>query len=277
MDHFNPLPEIAPRILATDLDGTLIPLPNEAGNQADLATLEAAHDAGQLPLIFATGRHFASVLEAIRQYHLPEPEWIICDVGSRILRRSGKDYALFAPYEAHLEEMVGQHDRREIEVLLSGLQGLDFQQPDHQTAHKISYQCAADQIEALTAAVRERLSAAGVPYSAMGSLDPFLNIGLIDVLPGAVNKAYALRWLATHADFSPDEVVYAGDSGNDEAALSCGFRAIIVANASTGLASRVRSTLAQRGLEDRLFCAPSRATSGVREGLRYFKLIGDIG
>jgi sucrose-6-phosphatase len=41
----------------------------------------------------------------------------------------------------------------------------------------------------------------------MGSLDPFLNCGLLDVLPKGVSKAYALLWLSTHADFKPDEVV----------------------------------------------------------------------
>lgn len=272
MNHFNPIPEVAARILATDLDGTLIPLPDEPANRAALQAIRSAHNGGELPLIFATGRHFESVLEAIETYRLPEPEWIICDVGSRIVRRCKGAYLPFAPYEAHLEAIVGGHDRREIEALLQGLDGLDFQISDHQTDHKISYQCAAGQVEALTLSVRGRLAEAGAPYSAMGSLDPFLNIGLIDVLPGEVNKAYALHWLATHADFSPHGLVYAGDSGNDEAALSAGFRAIIVANASTGLASRVRATLAQRGLEDRLFCANLRATSGVLEGLHYFKL-----
>ncbi|MFP4156374.1 MAG: HAD-IIB family hydrolase [Opitutales bacterium] len=273
MKDFNPHSPASPRILATDLDGTLIPLPENKQNTEDLKLIHAQHADGRLPLIYATGRHYESVLEAIGQYRLPTPEWIICDVGSRIFRRSGCDYAPFDPYEVHLNELVGGSDRKTVEALLEGLEGLQFQQPDHQTAHKISYQCEAGRVETLIAEVKLRLEAAQAPYSGMGSLDPFLNIGLIDVLPGSVNKAYALRWLATHADFTPEEVVYSGDSGNDEAALSCGFSAIIVGNASVGLADRVRQHLAAVNQEDRLFCSTQKATSGVLEGIRHFGLL----
>ena len=96
---------------------------------------------------------------------------------------------------------------------------------------------------------------------------------LLDVLPAQVSKAYALIWLATHADFLPDEVVYAGDSGNDLAALICGFRAIVVANDSEGLADRVAASLEERSLLDRLYLARDQATSGVLEGCRHFGLI----
>ena len=275
MDHFNPHSSTTPRILVTDLDGTLIPLPENQQNAADLELIKAHHDDGRLPLVFATGRHYESVLGAITQYRLPEPEWIICDVGSRIFRRSGGDYAPFELYEKHLNEVVGASNRATVEALLLGLDGLEFQQPDHQTAHKISYQCEAGLVEALTTEVAARLEAAKAPYSSMGSLDPFLNIGLIDVLPGAVNKAYAVRWLSTHADFAPEEVVYSGDSGNDEAALSSGFSAIIVGNASPGLADRVRQHLATANQADRLFCSTAQATSGVLEGIRHFGLLSE--
>ena len=273
MKDFNPHSPTRPRILATDLDGTLIPLPENGQNTADLELIRTHHENGRLPLVFATGRHFGSVLEAIDLYRLPEPEWIICDVGSRIFRRSGGVYKPFEPYETHLNEVVGGSDRRTVEALLEGLEGLHFQQPDHQAAHKISYQCEAGLVEVLIAEVHARLEAADVPYSGMGSLDPFQNIGLIDVLPAAVNKAYAVCWLATHADFTPEEVVYSGDSGNDEAALSCGFSAIIVGNASPGLADRVRRHLAASNQQDRLFCSTLQATSGVLEGIRHFGIL----
>ncbi len=273
MKHFNPQPEIKARVLATDLDGTLIPLPERPQNKDDLIQIRELHDAGKQELVFATGRHFESVMEAVEEYGLPRPEWLICDVGSRIFRMEESGYAQFAPYEAHLSELVGKADRPAVEALLADLDGLDFQQPSHQTEHKISYQCTADRVEDLSHQVRAKLEAAALPYSCMGSLDPFLNIGLIDVLPGSVSKAYALIWLSTHADFVPDEVVYAGDSGNDEAALSCGFRAIVVANGSTGLAERVQATLASRSLIERFYQAKGEATSGVLEGMQHFGLV----
>jgi hydroxymethylpyrimidine pyrophosphatase-like HAD family hydrolase len=97
--------------------------------------------------------------------------------------------------------------------------------------------------------------------------------GLIDVLPIGVSKAYALLWLSSHADFSPDEVIYSGDSGNDYAAMVSGFRTIIVGNGTPDLINKVKQKLKQRNLTERLFIAEGEATTGVLEGCRHFKLI----
>ncbi|HAV12501.1 MAG TPA: hypothetical protein DCX06_03240, partial [Opitutae bacterium] len=79
MNHFNPQPQIPAKTLATDLDGTLIPLPNNDANVSALADLFKHHESGEINLVYATGRHFESVLEAIEHYTLPTPEWIVCD------------------------------------------------------------------------------------------------------------------------------------------------------------------------------------------------------
>jgi len=128
-------------------------------------------------------------------------------------------------------------------------------------------------VSALVETVNGILERERLPFECMGSLDPFLNCGLLDVLPKGVSKAYALLWLSTHADFKPDEVVFSGDSGNDYAALVSGFRAIVVANASEGLADRVEESLTKRNLVDRLYRANGKATSGVLEGCRFYGLI----
>jgi hypothetical protein len=52
-----------------------------------------------------------------------------------------------------------------------------------------------------------------------------------------------------------------------------GFRAIVVANASEGLADRVEESLTKRNLVDRLYRANGKATSGVLEGCRFYGLI----
>ena len=273
MNHFNPQSEIAPSVLATDLDGTLIPLPDAPDNNEDLVRLEKSLRSAGATLVFATGRHFDSVMEAAEEYALPTPDWIVCDVGSAIYQRKGSDYEVFDKYEAHLADTSKDIDREAIENVLGSIEGLELQAPDHQQRFKISYQSAADTVDDLVETVQAKLAESGLPYDCMGSLDPFLNRGLLDVMPSGVSKAYALLWLSTHANFKPDEVVYSGDSGNDYAALASGFRAIIVANGSSGLADKVGTTLAERGLGDRLYVAEGRATSGVLEGCRHFGLI----
>ena len=273
MNHFNPESSIVPRVLATDLDGTLIPLPETEANVTDLQRITDHFSRSSQPLVFATGRHFESVLDAIEQYNLPIPEWIVCDVGSAIYQRVGSRFEVFEKYEAHLTESSGGFDRALIEKALHGIEGLELQSSAHQQRFKISYQASAESILGLVDQVNDLLRTTQLPYECMGSLDPFSNCGLLDVMPAGVSKAYALIWLSTHADFSPDEVIYSGDSGNDYAALVSGFRAIVVANGSEGLAGKVSSQLAERRISDRLYLAKQTATSGVLEGCRYFGLI----
>ncbi len=64
-------PRTVPLVLATDLDGTLIPLANDEQNQRDLRQLKAELSDRDLSLVFVTGRHFESVQQAIAEYHLP--------------------------------------------------------------------------------------------------------------------------------------------------------------------------------------------------------------
>jgi sucrose-6F-phosphate phosphohydrolase len=273
MNVFNPQKEISPKILATDLDGTLIPLPGEPENLSSLRDLSRAREQTRIGLIYATGRHFESVLEAIEKYQLPTPDWILSDVGTTIYQRRGNSYHAFKPYEEHMHDMAGRTGRETIEALLKSVDGLELQAPDHQRRFKISYQCAPEKVESLVATINSRLAEQGAAFDCLGSLDPFLNRGLLDVLPRKVTKAYALLWLSTHAGYTPDEVIYSGDSGNDLAALVSGFRAIVVANASEGLAANVRKELSTRDMENHLYEAKGRATTGVLEGCFHFGLI----
>lgn len=273
MNHFNPQSSIAARVLASDLDGTLIPLPETESNISDLRCIAEHFTASQRELVFATGRHFESVLDAIQQYQLPTPEWIVCDVGSAIYQRAGSGFLPFEKYSAHLADTAGGLDRALVEKTLSSIDGLELQSSAHQQRFKISYQSNAETVLELVERINTLLCSAELPYECMGSVDPFLNFGLLDVMPAGVSKAYALIWLSTHADFSPDEVIYSGDSGNDYAALVSGFRAIVVANSSEGLAAKVSAQLAKRGISERLYLAKQPATSGVLEGCRHFGLI----
>ena len=267
-----PQPDAPPRVLATDLDGTLIPLPDHPAQIEALDALHAYRRELAFILVFATGRHFASVIEAIAAHRLPSPDWIICDVGAAIHRRSGSEFAVFTAYGDHLAELTEGVGRDVIVRELSGIAGLAPQPPDHQQRFKISYESSPQAMDRLVDAVRRRLAGAGLPYDCLGSRDPFVDRAWLDVLPRGVAKAYALNWLATHADFEPGEVIYAGDSGNDLAALVGGFRAIVVANGVPGLADQVADAHREQDLRGRLYLASQDATSGVVEGCRHFGL-----
>lgn len=271
--QFNPKPDHPARVLATDLDGTFIPLPENSDNRDALSTFYQAQAQHQMGLVYATGRHLDSTLAAMQEHGLPPSDWIVCDVGTSIYHCQNSDYLPFAPYQDFLTERTYGIDRAAVESVLHPIDGLVLQAPERQQRFKISYVTAARDVESLATLASQYLANAGLPYACLASLNPFHPEGLVDVLPLGTSKASALIWLASHADFTPDDVIFAGDSGNDLAALTCGFRAIIVANAAAGLADRVAEALAARGLSRQLFRASLPATSGVLQGCRHFQLL----
>lgn len=260
-------------VLATDLDGTLIPLPGNAQNQADLRTLDRQIERNGATLTFVTGRHFESVAGAIEEFRLPWPAWIICDVGTSIYRRlpSGEFEPVVA-YQRHQERIIAAMPILTLRQRLRTTRQLQLQEPEKQGRFKLSFYADAVRLSELVDRLQQELEQLGAPYSIVQSVDPFNGDGLIDLLPTSVSKAHALRWWIQFADLERQQVVFAGDSGNDLAALTAGYQAILVGNADRLLAQQVSDAHREFGWENRLYLARGTATSGVLEGCHWFGL-----
>lgn len=68
-------------ILATDLDGTF--LAGDPENRLKLYQLISTHP--DMTLVFVTGRGLESVLPLLSDPTLPQPDYIICDVGCTVV------------------------------------------------------------------------------------------------------------------------------------------------------------------------------------------------
>lgn len=269
-------------ILATDLDGTLIPgdalRPDDPQHQA-LARLRMLAATEKIEIVFVTGRHHDSVIEIMQAKGLPEARWIICDVGTSIFYRDEpaqqQPYRPLQAYVNHLDGIVGSFtiDRLKAEISISD--DLRLQEAEKQGRHKLSYYCDAGRLDWHCQAIERQLKRIAAPYRIVSSIDPFNSDGLIDLLPTATDKSSALLWWATFRGCDPQAIVYAGDSGNDYAALAAGFRAILVGNADRALARRVTEHHRQAGHAHRVYLARGHATAGVLEGCRWFELIRD--
>jgi HAD superfamily hydrolase (TIGR01484 family) len=285
-------------ILATDLDGTLIPVTpmSPAANasseyratesnrattsdsalaeRAALATFRRLSDAGEIEIIFVTGRHPSSVIGVISDEGLPSPQWIICDVGTTILRRvSGKPYHPIEAYVNHLDAIIGQFTTAHLRSKIVQHADLSPQEDEKQGRHKLSYYCDASKLHDHVARIDDQIDRLGAPYRTVGSVDPFNGDGLIDLLPRGTDKSSALEWWANHRVAAKEQIVFAGDSGNDFAALTSGFRAILVGNADRELAARVVEHHQEQGTADRIYLATGRATAGVLEGCIEYGII----
>lgn len=259
-----------PTVLATDLDGTLIPLDEAADNGADLTKLAEFLEDRDVTLAFVTGRHFASVVDAMEQHRLPKPDWIVCDVGTSIYRQIDGRFEYLDQYAQHQDQIITSLPIDDLREQLAPIEGLRLQEAAKQGRFKLSFYADARRLPELVQQVAERLTALDAPYNIIDSVDPFNGDGLVDLLPAQVSKAHALAWWSRHIDRDPQSIVFAGDSGNDLAALTAGYRAIVVGNADPAIASTAREAHRQAGWEDRLFVADRPATSGVLQGCQWF-------
>lgn len=237
-------------LLASDIDETLL---HDEDSEARFRHFAASH-ARQFCLAYITGRSRYSVLELIGQERLPRPRFICSDVGTELLdlddpvNRLGEAYAARAHEGWDLDEIyrlgIGEGVTR---------QEFDEGQPRFQAG--FYWDARPETLRAF----HERLSALeGVSIQA--SYDTY-----IDVLPARLGKGQAVHFLQQELGFEREQVVVAGDSGNDRQMFETGFKGIVPANALDELKALAR--------EDWHYHSPYPAARGVLDGLRRFGFI----
>src|SRR6056297_512127 len=298
------------RFLATDLDGTFIPIRPTEGMRAGQSEAEAAERfqdsqqalweisraasadsaAERLNLIYVTGRHLESIADAIVRFGLPVPQWILCDVGSSLYVNIGLSDAIglsdvaeadevvrhfqrVDAYDAALWSITGRFDGDRLRHALSRQADVRLQEDVKQALFKLSYYADQESLDDAVAAFEEYLIDQALPFGIIQSVDPFNGDGLIDVMPRGVSKAFALQWWIDHCDIATDKIAFAGDSGNDLAAMISGIPSIVVGNADRALADRVLRHHEQQGWTERLFLADAHSTAGVLQGCQWFELL----
>lgn len=259
------------KLLATDLDGTLIPLDDDPQQKRDLRLLEDELRGRSVDLIFVTGRHADSAVGAIREHELPQPQAVICNVGTTIMRDDGDGgFRSDDEYSAALRTLTEGVASDEIHALLTHLQPLEKQEAFKQAEFKLSYYTDSNRLEGIAGQIRERLREQSVRWDVIASVDPFNGDGLIDILPNSVSKSYAIAWWTQRRGLSSGDLLFAGDSGNDIAAMTAGWKATIVGNAADDVVTAARQLASDRGVSDLLFHSRHSASSGVLDGLRYW-------
>lgn len=259
-------------LLASDLDGTLIPDgggPHAAASR--FRTCVARFP--RLGLAYVTGRHFELALEGIRAARLPLPRFLVCDVGTSLRERVDGAWEFDHGYRERMREAAGDAEAAGIDTRLADLPGLALQEDEKQAEFKRSFYfdpgLAEDDVESRA---RERLE--GWPVRVVVSREEATGRGLLDVLPEGVAKDTAVRWLIDRFGLAPDRVLFAGDSGNDLVALLAGWNAVLVGNAPDAVRRRVREEAKRRGLAERVLLAEGPVVQGVLEGCAHFGLCG---
>jgi HAD superfamily hydrolase (TIGR01484 family) len=263
----------AHKLLASDLDGTLIPPAHVPGDGGVAVLRHALGRATDLTVAYVTGRSRALALEGIQLHELPPPQILVCDVGTSVFVAEGGDYVPDDGYRALMREALGGAEPGHARNLLAELEDLELQEDHSQTEFKLSYYTPADaRGEELAALARELLGGVGT-FNVVHSLDPHVRRGLLDVLPAGVAKDVAVRYLHDCSGVAEDALLYAGDSGNDLSAMLSGFRVVVVSNATDELKDTVRAQAEARGIAERVHFAEASYAAGVLEGCRRFGIV----
>jgi len=257
-------------LLASDLDGTLIPLERDAQRLREVEELVSAIEASEnLMLAYVTGRHLSLAQAGIEDIGLPSPDWFVCDVGTSVYRRTNGGYEPDEEYRRAMRTAFGGLSGDDLRAAIGAVEGLELQEEEKQGEFKVSYYTRG-RPEPFVETVQSRLDAANAKVNLVASHDPLTDRGLLDVLPAGIAKDFAVRYLHDHSGVDEQHLVYAGDSGNDRAAMLTGYRVIVVGNADAALKQDLAIESAARGITDRICFAKHPYARGVREGLRHF-------
>ncbi|UZJ32858.1 HAD family hydrolase [Streptomyces endophytica] len=111
----------APKVLVTDLDGTLL-----GGDRADRGRLRAALERHpEVTVVFATGRSLTSVERILdRDPLVPRPRWIIADVGASVI--DGSDRSRVDVVQNQLRE--GWPGHRRVRERMARFPELEYQE-----------------------------------------------------------------------------------------------------------------------------------------------------
>lgn len=244
-------------ILASDVDGTLTGDRNALDRLA--TRLQKLRDDGKLFLIFSTGRRLTQVISGVADEGLPEPDAVICQVGTEIYLPPFQEES--RPLEVWRQRLLAQYRREEALCYLEGIEGLQLQPPEFNTELKTS--CYLDECPDPERAAREiirRVRPVSDRYQVVWSSGRDL-----DILPEASGKGKAIAFLIELRTMPAERVIVAGDSGNDATMFQHFRRGVVVSNAQPELLQ-----LASQMESDTICVASLPHASGVEEGLEHF-------
>lgn len=246
------LPEFD-RMIICDLDNTL-----DGDDEALHEFVDMLQNAGRhVGFAIATGRRLDDVLSWIDERNLPRPDVLAAAVGTELYY--GKDLLPDAGWKRQISAFWKPD---EVRALLDALPGLTRQADHEQTEFKVSYQVdrsVAPPIQRIKRLLRE----AGLRVKVIFSLGMFL-----DILPIRGGSDLSIRHLAYRWGFAPEQLLVAGDSGNDEGMLKGRTLGVVVGNYSPEL-EKLRKL-------PRIYFAKGRHARGILEGVEYYNFLGHV-
>ena len=270
------------RILATDLDRTLLPngrWPADPGAIDLFNELTQRHEAF---VVYVTGRNLDLAERAIAEFGIRHPDVLIGDVGTSIRRHVQGRWESHGGWDAHVTQSSPRWDVQAIRAAVSEMEGLEEQEREHCGPFKQSYYVDHARNEAILGSLNERVKGR-FDEVIIYSFDSQSGKGLLDFLPNSATKQTALEYVAAELGAVKADVVFCGDSGNDVFPLTAGFSGVLVKNADDQLVASVKQAI-EANPELSVYFAKGGFrglsgyyTSGVIEGAYHYGVFSDAG
>lgn len=265
-------------LLCVDMDRTVIPNGIQPEHPDARRRFNAFCQHPQVTLAYVTGRHHALVKQAIKNYVLPRPDYAITDVGTKIYQVSGNQWQQMSAWETEIAHDWKGHRQPDIKKLIGPMPELLLQEQSKQSSHKLSYYLPLHaNKDTVIKSIRATLESNKIDASLIWSIDELKSIGLLDVLPRHATKLHAIEFLQKQLGYSLNEVLFAGDSGNDLPVLSSPIPSVLVANASAEIKRTAQQLAQENDNADSLYIAQAQGVdmngnyaAGVLEGVWYF-------
>lgn len=219
-------------LLCTDLDRTLIPNGPQSESSMARRYFSALVNRPEVQLAYVSGRHINLVQDAIRNYELPVPDFLIGDVGTTIYQLSDKNnWQKLRQWDAHIAQDWGRFSHEDIKTMLADIDLLRPQEFHKQNDYKLSYYLPLKiDHSSPEQEIRKRFDKAGIKANLIWSLDEPAGVGLLDILPASASKLHAIEALMEIQGYTEANTLFSGDSGNDIEVLASSIASILVAN-----------------------------------------------
>jgi sucrose-phosphate synthase len=231
-----------------DLDGTLVD--KEHTNLIELKQWIDRHSK-KVAFGLATGRSKVLTGQALADYDLPHPDILICSAGSEIYYTEN-----FVPdkgWESHIDF---QWDKEALQNALAKFPDIKLQEPEAQWRFKISYYVDSDFGEDEVANLYKFLDDRKLKVKVLLTENRFL-----DILPYRASKGSAVRYLSYKWKMPLNQIITAGNSGNDIDMLRAKTKGIVVANHSPEMEALKKSK--------HIYFSKAPLSNGVMEGINY--------
>ena len=268
-------------LICTDLDRTLLPNGKQPESPEARSIFKHLVSRPEVCLVYVSGRNLSLVQEAIQEYDLPTPHWVIGDVGSTIYQRDGDRWKSWQSWTQEIAvdwKGLNAVDLEPLFVDLTEISHLILQEPDQQNRFKLSYYLPLDiEKDALQQYIKLRLEEQNIAASLIYSVDEAKAIGLLDILPAKATKFHAVEFLMKQLGFDYNNTFFAGDSGNDMALLISPVPSVLVANAHEDIIEQSQRQAKEQENLNSLYLAKGgflgmngNYSAGILEGIAHY-------